>query len=117
MGAPVALDGFGGDGGPEVVLEGARLAAADGIAVRIFGPPEQLADPPAGVEVIASSEWITNDEEPVAAVRGKPGASVVMASADAAEGKSGAVVSAGSTGATMTAALFALKRLQGVRRP
>ncbi len=117
MSARVALDAFGADDGPELVLEGARLAAADGIAVRIFGPPAELADPPGGVEVIASEEWIGNDEDPVAAVRGKAGASVVMASADAAAGNSGAVVSAGSTGATMTAALFALKRIQGVRRP
>jgi glycerol-3-phosphate acyltransferase PlsX len=115
--APVALDAFGADGGPELVLEGARLAAADGIAVRIFGPEAELADPPVGVEVVGSSEWITNEEEPVAAVRGKPGASVVMAAADAAAGNSGAVVSAGSTGATMTAALFALKRIHGVHRP
>jgi glycerol-3-phosphate acyltransferase PlsX len=40
-----------------------------------------------------------------------------MAAADVAEGRSQALVSAGSTGATMTAALFALKRLHGVRRP
>jgi glycerol-3-phosphate acyltransferase PlsX len=113
----VALDAFGADGGPELVLEGARLAAADGIAVRIFGPEAELGDRPAGVEVIDSSERITNEEDPVAAVRGKPGASVVMAAADAAAGNSGAVVSAGSTGATMTAALFALKRIKGVHRP
>ncbi len=117
MGAPVALDAFGADGGPELVLEGAKLAAADGIAVRIFGPPEELSDPPAGVEVIPSSEGITNEEEPVAAVRGKPEASVVMAAEDVAAGKSEALVSAGSTGATMTAALFALKRIKGVHRP
>jgi glycerol-3-phosphate acyltransferase PlsX len=117
LSAPVALDAFGADGGPGLVLEGARLAAADGISVRIFGPEAELADPPDGVEVVGSSEWITNEDDPVAAVRGKPGASVVMAAADAAAGNSGAVVSAGSTGATMTAALFALKRIQGVRRP
>jgi glycerol-3-phosphate acyltransferase PlsX len=34
-----------------------------------------------------------------------------------AEGRSAALVSAGSTGATMTAALFAMKRLRGVQRP
>jgi phosphate acyltransferase len=117
MTAPVALDGFGADGGPGLVLEGARLAAADGIPVRIFGPPAQLGDPAEGVEVVASQEWISNDEEPVAAVRGKPGASVVMAAAEAAAGRSEALVSAGSTGATMTAALFAMKRLRGVQRP
>ena len=51
------------------------------------------------------------------AVRSHPQASVVLAAADVAEGSSDAMVSAGPTGATMTAALFAMKRLRGVRRP
>jgi glycerol-3-phosphate acyltransferase PlsX len=53
----------------------------------------------------------------VAAVRSKEDASVVMAAHDVAEGRSDALASAGSTGATMTAALFALRRQHGVRRP
>ena len=48
MSAPVALDGFGADAGPEVILEGARLAAGDGIAVRIFGRPADFTDLPKG---------------------------------------------------------------------
>ena len=115
----VALDGFGADGGPEVIASGARLAAADGIRVRVFGPPDELgrADAVEGVEVVAASESISNSDEPVRAVRSRPGASVVLAAGDVAEGRSQALVSAGSTGAAMTAALFALKRLHGVHRP
>ena len=112
---PVALDGHGADGGPEIVIEGAGLAAADGIPVRVFGPAGQ--DPPDGVELVACDQWISNDAEPVAAVRSQPDASIVRASASAAAGESAAVVGAGSTGATMTAALFALRRLKGVHRP
>ncbi len=111
----IALDAYGTDTGPEVVMEGARLAAADGIMVRVFGPAS--LEPSDGVEVVPTGGWIANDADPVAAVRSTPGASVVMAAADVAEGGSAAMVSAGSTGATMTAALFALKRLRGVHRP
>jgi glycerol-3-phosphate acyltransferase PlsX len=50
-------------------------------------------------------------------VRSKPEASVVRGAAAVAEGRCSALVSAGSTGATMTAALFAMKRAQGVHRP
>ena len=50
-------------------------------------------------------------------MRNRTDASVVLAARDVAEGRSQAVVSAGPTGATMTAALFALKRLRGIRRP
>src|SRR4051795_11040784 len=113
--AAVALDGYGTDAGPDVVVEGAKIAAGDGIAVRVFGPAS--LDPPSGVELDPISDWIGNEAEPVAAIRSKPEASVVRAAAAVAEGRCSSLVSAGSTGATMTAALFALKRAQGVHRP
>jgi phosphate acyltransferase len=112
---PVALDAYGADGGPELVLAGARLAAADGIPMRIFGPTE--LDGRDDVELEPTTEWIGNEAEPVAAVRSTPEASIVRAAAAVAEGGCSSLVSAGSTGATMTAALFALKRAHGVHRP
>jgi glycerol-3-phosphate acyltransferase PlsX len=115
MSLPVALDAYGADGGPELVLDGARLAASDGIPVRLFGPADR--DPPAGVELDPTADWIGNEAEPVAAVRSTPEASIVRAASAVADGRCSALVSAGSTGATMTAALFALKRAQGVHRP
>ena len=69
------------------------------------------------MELDPTVEWIGNEAEPVAAVRSTPEASVVRAAAAVAEGRCSSLVSAGSTGATMTAALFALKRAQGVHRP
>jgi glycerol-3-phosphate acyltransferase PlsX len=115
QGSPVALDAYGADGGPELVLEGARLAAADGIPVRIFGPGGLVASD--GIELEPTTEWIGNEAEPVAAVRSTPEASVVRAATTVADGACSSLVSAGSTGATMTAALFAMKRAQGVHRP
>jgi len=117
-GPTVALDGFGAEQGFAALAEGARLAAADGIRVRVFGPPDGLGlDGVDGVDVVPTDAWIGNDEEPVAAVRGKVDASVVRAVADVAAGRADAVVSPGSTGATMAAATFGLRRLQGVKRP
>jgi glycerol-3-phosphate acyltransferase PlsX len=115
----VALDGRGAERGPEAIVAGARAAIADGIRLRVFGDPEALAGVEAidGAELIAAPAEITNEDEPVAAVRSRPDASVVMAARDVAEGRSDALASAGATGATMTAALFALRRMQGVRRP
>jgi glycerol-3-phosphate acyltransferase PlsX len=115
----VALDGRGAERGTRAVIDGARAAAADGIRLRVFGDPDLLAEVNEldGAELIPSTDEIANDDEPVAAVRSRPEASVVQAAGDVAEGRSAALVSAGSTGATMTAALFALRRMQGVRRP
>jgi glycerol-3-phosphate acyltransferase PlsX len=115
--APIALDGFGAEQGAETVLEAARILTAEGIRLRVFGSPAQLAGLPDGAVLLPTEEWISNDDDPVAAVRGNPGASVVMAAADVAAGNSGGLASAGSTGATMTAALFAVKRLRGIHRP
>ncbi|HET8593566.1 MAG TPA: phosphate acyltransferase PlsX [Solirubrobacterales bacterium] len=111
----MALDAYGADGGPELVLEGARIAAGDGIPVRIFGPSS--LDSPPGVELDPTADWIGNEAEPVAAVRSTPRASVVRGARAVAEGSCSALVSAGSTGALMTAALFALRRAPGVHRP
>jgi glycerol-3-phosphate acyltransferase PlsX len=114
----VALDGFGAEQGFDVLAAGAKLAAADGIAVRVFGPERSLGlDRVENVEVVPTSDWIGNEEDPVAAVRAKKTASVVRAADDVAAGRSDALVSHGSTGATMAAATFGLRRLKGVQRP
>src|SRR3954453_16377349 len=115
MTMPVALDAYGADGGPELVLEGARLAVAGGIPVRIFGPSG--LDASDGIELHPTTDWIGNEAEPVAAVRSTPDASIVRAAAAVADGSCTSLVSAGSTGPRMPAALSAPRRAQGVPRP
>jgi len=120
MPAPVtvALDGFGAEQGFPVLAEGARAAAADGIRLRVFGPPDRLGlDGVDGIEVLAGEEWISNEEDAVPAVRARQDASVVRAAADVSEGRADAMVSHGSTGAMMAAATFGLRRIKGVQRP
>jgi len=117
-GATVALDGFGAERGFEALAAGARTAAADGILLRVFGPPQELGlEGVEGIEVVATADSISNEEDPVPAARAKKEASVVRAARDVAEGRSQALVSHGSTGATMAAATFGLRRLRGVQRP
>jgi phosphate acyltransferase len=117
MAPTVALDGFGAEQGSDALAEGARLAAADGIFVRVFGPPELDFDGVPGIELVPTEEWIANEEDPVPAVRAKPEASIVRAARDVAEGRAEALAGVGSTGAAMAAATFGLRRLQGVQRP
>ncbi len=118
QGATVALDGFGAEQGFDALAEGSRIAAAAGIRLRVFGPPERLAlEGVAGIEVIPTSESIGNHDDPVPAVRSRPEASVVRAAREVAEGRADALVSHGATGATMAAATFGLRRLRGVQRP
>ena len=115
----IALDACGADGGAEVIAAGAKAAARDGIRVRAFGLQSDLV-PLVGidrVEIRRAEDAISNEDEPVRAVHQKPGASIVLAAQDVAEGNSHALVSAGSTGAALAASLFALKRMHGVHRP
>ena len=117
-GTTVALDGLGVEKGFDVLEAGIRLAAEDGIRLRVFGPASRIdVSGLSGVEVIDVTGQITNEDDPVPSVRSRPDASIVRAVADVAEGNSEAVVSLGSTGATMAAATFGLKRSKGVKRP
>ena len=115
----VALDALGADAGSEPIVAGARAALADGIALRVFGRTGELGalEGLDGLELVEAPEQITNDEDPLPAVRSRPDASVVAAARDVAEGNSAALVSAGATGATMAAATFGLRRIRGVHRP
>lgn len=115
----VAFDALGAEAGPDAVIEGVGRAVADGIGVRVFGRPDELTELSSlsGVDVLPARERIGNDAEPVAAVRSRTKASIVLAAADVAAGEADALASPGSTGATMAAALFALKRIRGVQRP
>lgn len=116
--ATVAVDGFGADRGVPEVERGVALAAGDGIGIRLFAPEADVSKPLAdGVELVPAEDFVSNEEEPVRAVRAKPGASIVLAAADVAADRSQALVSAGSTGAAMAAALGSLRRLKGVHRP
>jgi phosphate acyltransferase len=112
----VSVDGRGVERGTGVLVEGLRQVLDDGIRIRAFGEPGDFPQLN-GLEVVSAPDEITNADEPVAAVRNREQASVVMAAADVAAGHSQALVSAGPTGATMAAALFALRRLSGIRRP
>ncbi|MBA2521947.1 MAG: phosphate acyltransferase PlsX, partial [Solirubrobacterales bacterium] len=86
----VAFDALGAEAGPPAVCAGVSAAAADGIAVRVFGRRDELDELLSLdlVEVIDTVESIGNDEEPVRAVRGRPETSIVRAAADVAAGRS-----------------------------
>jgi glycerol-3-phosphate acyltransferase PlsX len=113
---PVAVDAMGGDKAPTDIIEGARRAAAQGVAVVLVGPPEQVGDTQ-GLELVPCTEVIAMDEDPAGGVRRKKDSSLVRAAELVRDGKASAMVSAGNTGATMASALLRMGRLPGVIRP
>jgi glycerol-3-phosphate acyltransferase PlsX len=113
----VAVDAGGADLGPAEVARGAGEAAARGIRVLLFGPAEEIGSPPDGVEVIDAPVSIAKAADPAFAVRTTPEASIVQAAHAVAQDRAQALVSGGSTGSALAAALFNLKRDRGIYRP
>jgi glycerol-3-phosphate acyltransferase PlsX len=113
----VAVDAGGADLGPREVAAGAALAAANGIGVLLFGPEREIGSVPAGVEVVDAPVSIAKSADPAHAVRSTPEASIVQTARAVAEGRAQALVSAGSTGPALAAALFNVRRDRGIYRP
>jgi len=118
----IAVDCMGGDQAPGEIVQGALAAARDHIAqiILVGDPPKlepYLTEMPSGVELLPAKEVIGMDEQPATAFRKKKDASIVVAAKAVQEGKAAALVSAGSTGAQMTATLLMLGRIKGISRP
>jgi glycerol-3-phosphate acyltransferase PlsX len=113
----VAVDAGGADLGPGEVAAGAARAAAHGVGVLLFGPAGEIGSVPSGVEVIDAPVSIAKAADPAFAVRSTPEASIVQAARAVADGRAQALVSGGSTGPALAAALFNLRRDRGIYRP
>ena len=110
----IAVDAVGGDRGPEELVAGAAAAASPEIEPILFGPAGLGAN---GLRHVITTQLIEMDESPVDGVRAKPDSSLVRAVRAVADGEADAIVSAGSTGATLAASLLHIRRLPGVYRP
>ena len=122
--ATIAVDAMGGDRAPAEVVAGAVLAASEGVRVLLVGDPDAIAahlnehdGDRAAIEIVPAAQVIESGEEPVAAVRSKPGSSLVTACSLVREGRAQGAVSAGSTGAMLAASLLQMGRIRGVLRP
>jgi glycerol-3-phosphate acyltransferase PlsX len=118
----IAVDALGGDNAPEEIIAGAIAAASKLPRDEVFLIGERellepLIDASANVSVRAAGGAVGMDEEPAAALRARPDASVAVAAGLVRDGEADALFSAGNTGATVAAALLRIGRLKGCRRP
>lgn len=113
----VAVDAGGADLGPREVAIGAASAAREGVRVLLFGAADEIGPPAPGVELVDAPVSIAKAADPAFAVRSTPEASIVQAARAVAEGRAQALVSGGSTGPALAAALFNLRRDRGIYRP
>jgi glycerol-3-phosphate acyltransferase PlsX len=110
----IAVDAMGGDRGPEAVVAGALAARTETLTPILYGDATLDAQ---GLELVPTRSVIGMHEKPADAVRAKPDSSLVASVRAVQEGKAAAVVSAGNTGAMLTAGLLELRRIPGVMRP
>lgn len=119
--ATVAIDAMGGDNAPAEIVDGGIDAAKRGHDIVLVGDRTQiapiLADAGVDLPIVHASEMIGMSDDPAAAIREKRDASISVAARLVSSGEADALVSAGSTGAAMAAAVFMIGRLPGVSRP
>ena len=119
----IALDAMGGDFGPKVTVPAAAaFVRASDATVLLVGDPSQI-EPlieqynTDKLVIVPAKETIEMGEHPVRAVRQKSDSSLVVAARLVKEGEAQGFVSAGNTGAMMTAALLMVGRIPGIERP
>ena len=115
----IAVDAMGGDSAPGEIVKGAIKAKSLGIDVILCGD-ENLINPfleNSKIPVLHYPEVISMDDDPARAIRSKKNSSIVGAMQLVKENKASAVFSAGSTGASLVAAISVLGKIKGVIRP
>lgn len=122
----IVVDGFGGDHAPKEVLFGClgALEKKQDLELIVTGDADAFrkiitdADTalPKRLSFVHTSEIIENEDEPIGAVRRKKDSSMVVGCSLVSSSEGDAFVSAGNTGAVLTAATLIIKRIRGIKR-
>jgi glycerol-3-phosphate acyltransferase PlsX len=121
----IAVDAMGGDNAPEVVVEGAIMAAREfnveiclvGIEQAVRQELKKHSTNGLKLEVVPAAEVVGMDEAPLSVIRRKRNSSLFKAAQLIKSDDAQAMISAGNTGAAMACAKLTLGSLKGVERP
>lgn len=118
----LVIDAMGGDHAPKAVVLGAMEAVSKikDLSITLVGDEAKISEfltDSTNIDIIHTDEVITSEDEPVRAVRRKKNASMVLMANEVKEGRADACISAGNTGALMSAGLFIVGRTTGIDRP
>jgi glycerol-3-phosphate acyltransferase PlsX len=121
----IALDAMGGDGSPQIRIQGALDAVADdGLSVSLVGPVKRLRRElgrfrsiPTGIELVDATDVVQMHDPPLTVLRGKRNSSLSVCAELVRNGRASAMVTAGNTGAAWVAAKSTLGMIDGVDRP
>lgn len=123
----LALDAMGGDLAPHAAVEGALEALKilpEDVSIRLYGRKEDICSilrektfDANRLSVVDCPEIITCEETPATAVRRKKDSSLVRCARAVSEKEADCFISAGSTGAVLSAGTLIVRRVKGVLRP
>jgi glycerol-3-phosphate acyltransferase PlsX len=121
----ISVDAMGGDHAPAEIVKGAVQAARElGVEIFLVGIKDKIENElkqhdtkGLSINIIEAKDVIADGEQAAYSVMKKPESSVVIAAKMVKEGKVDGMVSAGSTGAVMVAALYYVGTIKGVERP
>ena len=122
----ILIDAMGGDHAPDEIVKGAIDAAKEfGVQIVLVGRGEAVLKSlgnlgydtlPQGIEIANADDVVDMHDDPATVVRKKKDSSMVVGLRMLAEGQGDAMISAGSTGALLSAATLVVKRVKGIRR-
>jgi phosphate acyltransferase len=122
----ISIDAMGGDNAPVSEVAGAveTIREHEGINIILAGDKEVIQAElvkfrynPERIKVHHAPDIIEMHESPTEAIRKKPDSSLVQGLKLVRQKEADAFISAGNTGAVMTASLFTLGRIANVSRP
>ena len=122
----IIIDAMGGDNAPDEIVLGALRAAKEyGTEIVLVGRGEDilrgmkangLDNLPQGVEIANAEDMVDMHVDPTQVVQQLRNSSMVVGLKMLADGAGDAMISAGNTGALLTAGTLLVKRIRGIRR-
>lgn len=122
----IIVDAMGGDNAPACNVKGALAAVREyGVDVVLVGRGEEIlaclqkegiTDLPPGLEIAHADQVVEMEDNPATAFKEKKNSSLTVGLNLLKNGDGDAFVSAGSTGALLSAATLLVKRVKGIRR-
>lgn len=122
----ILIDAMGGDHAPDAIVQGAIDAAKEfGVQIVLVGRGETILKSlgnlgmdtlPKGIEIANADDVVDMHDDPASVARTRKESSMVVGLRMLAEGAGDAFISAGSTGALLSAATLIVKRVKGIRR-
>ena len=118
----IAVDAMGGDNAPKEIIKGACLATNKNLKIILVGQKEIIErelnnHKKKNIEILDAREIVTNEDSPAFVHKDKKDSSLIKSLELVKNCEADGAVSAGNTGALLTAAILLLKRVSGIRRP